>query len=88
MSLVAQELPQLPEPPAQVQEMPTSIMEEAEQVTTSLLPGSDIPTAAIIDVDKTEPIKQIQNAPSEFQVPTPPVMETPKTADQDRKSVV
>jgi starvation-inducible DNA-binding protein len=82
MSLVAQELPQLPEPPAQVQEMPTSIMEEAEQVTTSLLPGSDIPTAAIIDVDKTEPIKQIQNAPSEFQVPTPPVMETPKTADQ------
>lgn len=55
ISLCAQEVLQLPEPPQPISQTPTSIMEETKRVV--------------------EPI-------SEFQAPTPPVMETPKTAEQ------
>lgn len=78
---MAQELPQLPQSP--VQEMQTSIMQETEQANTNMLPKSDSLTPTTADINTNEPIKQIiQQTSSEFQVPTPPVMEVPKTADQ------
>ena len=86
LSLVAQELPQFPTPPAPVQEIPTSIMEEVQRVTTTITPEqpeiSNITQTVPILID--EPIKEtISLVPApEFQVPTPPIMEAPKTADQ------
>lgn len=84
MGMIAQDIPQLPEPPQPVREVPTSIFEETGRTTTNILPSSEsspvLATEAATEVPAMNPIPN--ESPSEYAVPTPPTMETPKTSEE------
>ncbi|GMU19324.1 MAG: hypothetical protein AMXMBFR12_05160 [Candidatus Babeliales bacterium] len=85
ISLIAQELPQLPEPPRPVSQVPTSIYEETERVTASIIPE------ASHSPEIETPTTQSGPATTDLQIPAAPHMETPKPAEeleiQDKNSI-
>lgn len=85
VSLIAQELPTLPNAPQPIIETPTSIMEETNRVTTSLSPESSSLTANLPISSETTQIKETQETSPvivDLTLPAAPVMEAPKSLEE------
>lgn len=81
ISLIAQELPQLPQPPQPIIEAPTSIMEETERITTTLTPDAT-PSADLPTLSEPQQETPEITVTSDLTVPATPAMEKPKTLQE------
>ena len=88
LSLIAQELPELPQPPKPLIENPTSIMEEANRVNTSIIPTqtTSADTGFQEQAEQTKVAPEAASLSSDLMAPPAPAMEEPKTLQELEQS--